>query len=113
MIDLAVSRQRELWDEPSVADFSEDAVPNLGRKGFPFAPLLTLVRVEGLRPSPVDSFFAQIQGETRESLARRMEALKLRTIEVVKELAAFDKSGASGPDLAEDRELPVSIAIFH
>ena len=91
LIELATARRQELWDEPSSVEFSEDAVLNLRRKRFPFAPLLALVNVEGLRPSPTDPFFLRIQGDTRESLERRMTSLKTQITEVVKELARFKK----------------------
>ncbi|MBI3990242.1 MAG: DEAD/DEAH box helicase family protein [candidate division NC10 bacterium] len=120
LIDLAIARQQELWDEPSPAlslvegsaESSEDAVLNLRRKGFPFAPLLSLVSIEGLRPTPTDPFFVRIQGETRESLDRRMAALKPRIADVVKKLATFGRSGTSEPGAADNGDITVSITTF-
>jgi len=112
LIELAIARQQELWDEPSSAEFSEEAVLNLRRKGFPFAPLLALVNVEGVRPAPTDPFFVRIQGESRESLDRRMAALKTQITELVKKLARFKKEQPDAfllPDVPDDA---VSVTIY-
>lgn len=112
LIELAIAHHQELWDEPSSAEFSEDSVRGLRRRGFPFAPLLSLVNVEGLRPSPTDPFFVRIQGDTRESLDRRMAPLKLHMAEVVQALAAFKKGTASESGVSEQEDIPVSVTIF-
>jgi superfamily II DNA or RNA helicase len=112
LIELAIARQQELWDEPSTADFSEDAVLNLRRKGYPFAPLLALVNVEGLRPTPTDPFFVRIQSESRESLDRRMAALKMQIKELVNKLARSKKEqqgAARGPEVPDDA---VSVTLY-
>jgi hypothetical protein len=103
LLDIAIARQQELWDEPSSADFSEDVVRNLRRKGFPFAPLLTLVSIEGLRPTPTDPYFVRIQGETRESLERRVAPLKGQIMELVKRLA---RSNQEQRDAVQAVEVP-------
>jgi hypothetical protein len=99
LIDLAIARTRELWDEPSSVEFSEETIRGLRQKGYPFAPLLRLVNVEGLRPAPTDPFFLRMQGESREALARRMASISTRMKELVEQLgrakrATEDSSGA-------------------
>jgi len=112
LIELAIARQQELWDEPSSAEFSEDAVLNLRRRGFPFAPLLALVSVEGVRPTPTNPFFVRIQGESRESLDRRMAALKTQITELVGQLARSRKEqhdAVRAPEVPDDA---VSVTIY-
>ena len=112
LIDLAIARQQELWDEPSSAEFSEDAVLALRRKGFPLAPLLALVSVEGLRPTPMDPFFLRIQGETRESLDRRMAAVKPKMAELVKQLAQHKKAKDDKGQAPDAEETPISVTVY-
>ncbi len=106
LIELAIARTRELWDEPSSVEFSEETIRGLRQKGYPLAPLLRLVNVEGLRPTPTDPFFLRVQDESREALARRMASISTRMKELVEQLgrarrATEESSGAEEQPYAE------------
>lgn len=78
-LDLALARQGELFGvAPNNAGFTEEAVLTLRRRGFPFAPLIRLVGIDGIVPLPTDPFYLQVQDATRESLNKKLEALKER-----------------------------------
>jgi hypothetical protein len=48
--------------------------------------LLKLADVDGLRPSPADPFYAEIQGRPRETLKRRFAALRDEAMEILERL---------------------------
>ena len=74
-IELALSEQQGLFAETEAMDFSLDAITRLKRHGYPFAGMLKLVSVDGLRPSPTDPYFQKVQGQSAESLRGRFNAL--------------------------------------
>ena len=77
LVELAMGQQPSLFDDEVLpVAFTEAAVTGLGRHGYPFAPLLRLVKVDGLRPSLMDPFYIDVQGRSRESLRGRFKALK-------------------------------------
>ncbi len=82
-IDLAMSMQRGLFDQGNIAGFTEDAVLNLRRHGYPFAPLIRLVGVEGIRPTPTDPDWTSVQDASLDNLRKRFEAVKKETEEVL------------------------------
>ncbi len=88
LVELALGQQPDLFESEALPmAFTEEAVAGLRRHGYPFAPLLRLVNIEGLRPSPTDPFYTEIQGETREALNRRFAALREQAARVVTMLA--------------------------
>ena len=96
LLELAMGQQPDLFEKEALPmAFTERAVTGLKRHGFPFAPLLRLVNVEGLSPSPTDPFYAEVQGESRESLRRRFRVLRDRAAGLVNLMA-----NASEPERA-------------
>ena len=88
LVELAMAQQPELFAQTALPlAFSEAAVTGLRRHGFPFAPLLKLVKTDGLRPSPTDPFYASLQGQPPEALRRRFQALKGEAAHLVDLLA--------------------------
>jgi len=88
LVDLAMAQQSGMFsDDAMPASFTEDAVANLKRHGYPFAPLLRLVSTEGLRPTPDDPFFGRIAGQPDETLKGHLLALRQRAERLVALLA--------------------------
>jgi hypothetical protein len=87
-VELAMGQQPELFEKEALPmAFTQEAVTGLRRHGYPFAPLLRLVNVEGLQPSPTDPFYTKIQAESRESLKRQFVVLRERAAGLVSVLA--------------------------
>jgi len=112
LIELAITRLRELWDEPSSVEFSEETIRGLRRKGYPFAPLLKLVNVEGLRPAPTDPFFLRIQGDSREALGRRMAFVSTRVKELVEQLGRARRAAEGSSGAEEQPDVEVFSALY-
>jgi len=112
LIELAIARTRELWDEPSSVEFSEETIRGLRQKRYPFAPLLKLVNVEGLRPTPTDPFFLRAQGESRETLARRMASITTRMKELVEQLGRARKATEDSSGAEEHLDTEVSATLY-
>lgn len=112
LIELAMDRHRELWDEPSVLEFSEDAVGRLRKKGYPYAPLLKQVGMEGLQPSPADAYFVRIQEDSREALLRRGAAIEARMKELVTELERRRQSLSEEQSQDQPPDIQVSISVY-
>lgn len=81
--DLAMSSLRGLFDQGNLAGFTEEAVLNLRRHGYPFAPLIRMVGTEGIRPSPTDPDWTTLQDASLDNLRKRLEALKRQIEEVL------------------------------
>ena len=112
LIELAMDRHRELWDEPSVLEFSEDAVGRLRKKGYPYAPLLKQVGTEGLQPSPADAYFIRIQEDSREALLRRMASIETRMKELVAELERRRQSPPQVQSQGKPPGVQVSVSVY-
>ncbi len=82
-VDLAMSSLRGLFDHANLAGFTEEAVLNLRRHGYPFAPLIRMVGTEGIRPSPTDPDWTTLQDASLDNLRKRLEALKRQIEEVL------------------------------
>jgi hypothetical protein len=112
LIELAIARLRELWDEPSAVEFSEETIRGLRQKGYPFAPLLRLVNVEGLRPAPTDPFFLRIQGESREALGRCLAAVSARMKDLVEQLEKARRAVEDSRGAEEKLDATVSVTLY-
>ncbi|MBN1856437.1 MAG: DEAD/DEAH box helicase family protein [Dehalococcoidia bacterium] len=86
-VDLAMSAQRGLFDQGNLAGFTEDAVLNLRRHGYPFAPLIRLVGTEGIKPTPTDSDWTSIQDMSGAAMKRKWDALSESAGEMVRGIA--------------------------
>ena len=97
LMELAMGQQPDLFQQEALpVAFTEEAVTGLKRHGYPFAPLLRLVNVDGLRPSPTDPFYTTVQGKSREALRGRFKALRDGAGRLVSLLAnAPDQEGSS------------------
>jgi hypothetical protein len=99
-VELAQGQQPELFGEQTTWQFSEDTIRGLRRHKYPFAPLLTIVDVSGLEPTPTDAFFLSIQSEPADRLRRRFDDLRREAIDLVGRLAAHEeKFGFPQPDV--------------
>jgi hypothetical protein len=77
IIDIAMALYPSLFEKsPNFAGFTEDAVKQLKRHGYPFAPLLRLVDTTELTPVPSDPAWEKVQDASRESLQKKFEAIK-------------------------------------
>lgn len=92
LIEIARGRTPDLFGDNRPWAFSEDAVRALAQRGFPFAPLLRLVDVTGLTPSPTDPYYQEIANASPESLTRRFAQLKDDATTLVKALAELRQS---------------------
>ncbi len=101
LVELAMAQQPDLFEQEALPTaFTEEAVTGLKRHGYPFAPLLRLVNVEGMRPSPTDPFYTEVQGQSREALRRQFTARREKAAHLVSLLA-------SAPDQEEfSQDLP-------
>ena len=101
LVELAMAQQPNLFEQEALPTaFTEETVTGLKRHRYPFAPLLRLVNVEGVRPSPTDPFYTEVQGQSREALRRRFTALREKAAHLVSLLA-------SAPDQEEfSQDLP-------
>ncbi len=94
LVELAMGQQPQLFKgEALPVAFTEEAVIGLKRHGHPFAPLLRLVKVEGLRPSPTDPFYTAVQGKSRKALRGHWKDLWDEAGHLVKRLAAAPDRG--------------------
>jgi hypothetical protein len=88
LVELAMGQQPEMFEQEALPTaFTEEAVTGLKRHDYPFAPLLRLVNVEGMRPSPTDPFYTEVQGQAREALKRQFIALRDKAAHLVGLLA--------------------------
>jgi len=99
LVELAMAQQPQLSSQEALPmGFSEEAVSGLGRHGFPFAPLLKLVKADSLRPRPTDPFYVELQGQPRETLRRRFMMLESEATRLTGLLAGFPDRDDSSPE---------------
>lgn len=98
LVEIARGQRPNLFDQALPWEFSEQAISGLKRHKHPFAPLLRLVDITGLSPSPADSFYLGIQNESDEMLRRRFEQLRLQASDLVKQLVTGAGHDAVEPD---------------
>jgi len=102
LVELAMGQQPSLFDDEVLpVAFTEAAVTGLGRHGYPFAPLLRLVKVNALRPSPTDQFYTDVQGKSREALRGSFKALGDKAARLVGLLASAADQEEPCQDLPE------------
>jgi superfamily II DNA or RNA helicase len=98
LVELAMAQQPELFGEETLPTaFTEQAILGLRRHGYPFAPLLTLVPLDGTRPSPTDPWYVRIQGRSRESLRGHFSALEDKAKGLVERLVEAKKEERAKP----------------
>ena len=98
LTELAMAQQPDMFDQQALPTaFTEQAILGLKRHSFPFAPLLSLVSVEGLRPSPTDPWYVQVQGRSRESLRGHFAALTKEARDLVDPLSEAAKEVREQP----------------
>ncbi len=84
LVELAMGQQPELFTkEVFPMAFNEAAITGLKRHKYPFAPLLKLVSIDGLRPTPTNPFYVSVQGQSRETLRRQFTIQRERAAELV------------------------------
>jgi len=83
----------------ATADISIDVVRRLGRHGYPFAGLLRLVNLEGLRPTEADPFLAQSRSQRSATLERRFAGLRQRASDLLRRLAPGENLGQDATSL--------------
>ena len=77
LVELAMGQLPDMFENQALPlAFNTVAITGLRRHGYPFAPLLRLVNVEDLSPSPTDPFFGKVQGKPRETLRRQFTAIE-------------------------------------
>ncbi|NCC31349.1 MAG: DEAD/DEAH box helicase, partial [Chloroflexia bacterium] len=104
LVEIAMGQHLDIFDHALPQAFSEQAIIGLKRHRFPFAPLLRLVNIENLQPSPIDPFYVQIQNSSRDALQRQFDQLRARAEEAVKALApqkeVIEAGHTEGPTLS-------------
>jgi superfamily II DNA or RNA helicase len=109
LVELALGQRPDLFrGAPLPWEFSEEAVRGLRRHKYPFAPLFHLVETAGLTPLPTDPYFIGCQSESVDVLRRRFEQLRLRAVELVKQLAPIPTQ--SHPNA--DKQLNIESALI-
>jgi len=99
LVELAMGQQPDLFGgEALPVTFTEEAIIGLKRHGYPFAPLLRLVNVDDLRPSPTDPLYTAMQGRSREALRGRFKALQDKAAQLVTSLANASDQERTSPD---------------
>ncbi len=102
LVELALGQKPTLFDQGLPIAFAESAITGLRRHKYPFAPLLHLVDVSGLVPSPTDPFFVSIQDRSDQSLRQQFENLKDQAEVLVKQLATKKTPFDRGEEGASD-----------
>ncbi len=98
LVELAMAQQTEMFEEQALPTaFTEQAILGLKRHGYPFAPLLTLVPLDGTRPSPTDAWYVHIQGRSRESLQGHFSALEHQAKDLVERLHEASRERRDDP----------------
>ncbi|MCL4299796.1 MAG: DEAD/DEAH box helicase family protein [Anaerolineae bacterium] len=102
LIELAMGQQPDLFaQEVLPMAFTEAAITGLKRHKYPFAPLLKLVPIADLRPSPTDPFYVSIQGQSKEALKRQFQVQQERAAHLVKLLVNAPTQENSIPEQAD------------
>lgn len=87
-IDLILSSRGETSPfSPNMKSFSGDAVLALSRRRYPHAPMLHVVGIDRLTPSPTDPLYPQLQGVPTEQLRVRLRTVESKMRELLPELA--------------------------
>jgi len=73
----------------------EEAVANLKRHGYPFAPLLQLVRINGVSATVDDASFGKVLDQSDETLKGHMLALRQKADRLVKLITQVEEAGNS------------------
>lgn len=80
LIEIALAQHQTMFDEQVFLDFNEEAILQLKRHKYPFTGLIRKLTevgaLQGLRPSPTDSFYLRIKDQRPELLRRRFEGIR-------------------------------------
>jgi hypothetical protein len=90
LIELATAQQNDYFGDAVSLTFNEDAVKALRRRKYPFAGLLRLVDIEGLRPTPTHPFYLKIQNASVESLSQRFRNIREQAAALLDHLANLE-----------------------
>jgi prepilin-type processing-associated H-X9-DG protein len=102
LVELAMGQQPQLFAEEALpVAFTEGAITGLKRHGYPFAPLLRLVNVAGLWPSPTDPFYTTVQAKSREALSGHFNALRDEAVRLLGLLASVPDQEESSQDIQD------------
>ncbi|MEL7562603.1 MAG: helicase-related protein [Dehalogenimonas sp.] len=76
-VDIALSRfPGSVIQGPNLAGFTKEAVRNLKRFNYPITPLMRLIDLSEIAPSPSDPTWVKLQDLTMEGLKKRFELVK-------------------------------------
>lgn len=86
-IDLILSSRGETAPvSPNLETFCPEAVLALRRRGYPFAPLLRLLCVEGIEPSATDPLYTQLLVLPADQLRARLRTVDIQMRELLQKL---------------------------
>ncbi|RJR43507.1 MAG: hypothetical protein C4576_14195 [Desulfobacteraceae bacterium] len=109
LCEIAMAQEPTLFSKTQLeADFDEETVQRLRKKGFPYAPLFHLAETQGLRPSPGDPFWLRVQGKNEREIQGIQEYLKR---EIKKLVEVLSEAKARVPELQEDG--PIIVKRFY
>jgi SOS-response transcriptional repressor LexA len=93
------AQQATLFDQsPIVADFDEETVQRLRKRGFPFAPLFHLVDTKGLKPEPADPFWLKVQGKSVREIRGIEDHLRRQIKDLVESLTKLRNTPLEEPE---------------
>jgi superfamily II DNA or RNA helicase len=90
-VELALAANRDLFDEASPLDFSEQAYQRLKRHKVPFAGAIKVVGTGLPKPRPDDAMYLRFRDLGKEALARRFEAIRGKIADRLRELIEAKK----------------------
>jgi len=99
LIEVARAQHTELFETVVPVGFGTDPVAGLKRHGVPFKPLLAIADEPGLSADASHPFWGVIQGEGRDAIQRRWEAVRRQATDLIEKYAAWRR--AERPDGAE------------
>ncbi len=93
MVEIALGRKPEFFETDNYpSDFSEVTVKSLARHRAPWAPLLTLIPPQDLKPDENEPYFQLIANEKRETLKKRFTDLTGVARKLAHELVEMNKT---------------------
>lgn len=96
--DISIAREPSLFDQsPVEADFDEETVQRLRKKGYPFAPLFHLIETKGLKPEPTDPFWLKVQGKSEREIRGTHEYLRREVKKLIELLNELNKTSFEKP----------------
>jgi hypothetical protein len=110
LVEILQSQQADLFDKVATFGFGGDVVQALKRHGSPFKPLLKIAEAPDLEATATHPLWTQIQGDGKEALQRRWDALKRQAQDIAEKYASWLKTSATAvADTHDADDVPVRV----